>query len=319
MTDTLAASTRVVSAPGKLVLIGEYAVLDGFDAVATAVTVRATARVAPHATLAIAGGGAVVTVRATMCKRLPLLHAVLVEVERREQPVTAARYTVDTAAFVHARRKLGLGSSAAACVAFTQAVLPSATRELVYDVAKTAHRAFQGGGSGIDIAACTFGGLVNFNIARAPLAASALPDGLALVVVFTGYSTTTQHYVQSYRALADRLHHASALSASAVAFMDACAARDANAVVGAVTQARVAMAAMGRAAHIDIVSDAHEVIAALARAHGGDAKPSGAGGGDIAVAFVEHDARATFAAACTQAGFVVVDVGIDAIGVVQSC
>ena len=56
-----------------------------------------------------------------------------------------------------------------------------------------------------------------------------------------------------------------------------------------------------------------ETICDLAEAHGGGAKPSGAGGGDCAVAlFPSTDAAAAFEAACIDAGFPVVPLGLSA-------
>jgi phosphomevalonate kinase len=52
------------------------------------------------------------------------------------------------------------------------------------------------------------------------------------------------------------------------------------------------MAALGRAADAPIVTEALADAARLARAVGGAAKPSGAGGGDIAIAFVPSDEAA---------------------------
>jgi mevalonate kinase len=45
------------------------------------------------------------------------------------------------------------------------------------------------------------------------------------------------------------------------------------------------MAALGDAAGVEIVTRPHAEFAAVARRHGGAAKPSGAGGGDLGVAF----------------------------------
>ena len=79
--------------------------------------------------------------------------------------------------------------------------------------------------------------------------------------------------------------------------------------------ARAAMAHMGRSAGIDIVSAPHAQIAKLAETHGGAAKPSGAGGGDIAVALVPDDTRAQFVAGIAAAGFAHVPAQIDPVGV----
>jgi phosphomevalonate kinase len=312
------ASAPLASAPGKCVLVGEYAVLDGYEAVVAAVDVRARVYV-EAGSLTLEGNTSGPIARADATAQLPLLSAVLDEIERSGTRPAPAHYRVDTSAFARAGKKVGLGSSAAACVAFTRAVLAHSGRgahvDEVFQLARAAHRAFQGGGSGIDIAASAYGGLVRFTREGAPKRGLALPRGISLVVVFTGASTSTQGFVDRFLALPDRAAHAAALGGAAAGFVAACEAGEARDAVAAIHGAREAMAHMGRTAGIDVVSDAHARIAALAEAHGGSAKPSGAGGGDIAVAFVPDDARAPFVAAVAAAGFTHVVAQIDPVGV----
>ena len=64
-----------------------------------------------------------------------------------------------------------------------------------------------------------------------------------------------------------------------------------------------------------IVTDAFERAAALARELGGDAKPSGAGGGDVGLAlFATPEAAALFVRAC-QPALSVLDVSLARSGV----
>jgi len=75
------------------------------------------------------------------------------------------------------------------------------------------------------------------------------------------------------------------------------------------------MAELGKAAGVKIVTDAFEQAAALARELGGDAKPSGAGGGDVGVAlFATPEAAALFVRAC-QPAVSVLDVSLARSGV----
>ena len=46
-------SAQVASAPGKLILVGEYAVLAGAPAISAAVNIRATARLQPAENLSL--------------------------------------------------------------------------------------------------------------------------------------------------------------------------------------------------------------------------------------------------------------------------
>jgi hypothetical protein len=75
------------------------------------------------------------------------------------------------------------------------------------------------------------------------------------------------------------------------------------------------LAELGKAAGVKIVTETFERAAALARELGGEAKPSGAGGGDIGVAlFATPEAAALFARAC-QPALSVLDVSLARSGV----
>jgi phosphomevalonate kinase len=79
------------------------------------------------------------------------------------------------------------------------------------------------------------------------------------------------------------------------------AGRATGAVVAAGLYGRQ-LAELGKAAGVKIVTPVFERAAALARELGGDAKPSGAGGGDIGVAlFATPEGAALFARACEPA------------------
>ena len=310
---------RSFSAPGKLVLIGEYAVTDGFPAVVAAVDRRATACVIDGTELRVRGDdprwltfdddGA-----PALASSAPLLFAVLREVQRRGLPHVRAHIAVSTMAFRVGAQKLGLGSSAAAAVAFTAALCQGSSLDVIYHVARTAHRIFQGGGSGIDIAASTYGGLLRVHEGRAQPTA-ALPQELALVVAWTGIPAQTQGFIDAYQALPQREQHARAIDCATTRFLTGAARNDASEVLAAISDARLAMERMGRAAGIDVVTAEHQRIAELTRAAGGQAKPSGAGGGDVAVCLVPQDACARLKDALAGAGFAIVDVTVGAPGV----
>src|SRR3954471_7989598 len=138
-------SPMIASAPGKLILTGEYAVLDGAPAIVIAVDRRALARrnATPHGSS-------------------PFLLAVADEIAARRGTADPAAHaaleiSVDSTAFYHRLTKLGLGSSAAVTVAATALALGTVNPEEVLPVALAAHARAQGPrgarGSGADIAA----------------------------------------------------------------------------------------------------------------------------------------------------------------------
>jgi phosphomevalonate kinase len=81
--------------------------------------------------------------------------------------------------------------------------------------------------------------------------------------------------------------------------------------VGVSREAYVLLRAMARDAGLDYDTPAHARIATLAAGFGGAAKPSGAGGGDVAVALIaDPDARARFAAAAAAEGLLPIPVHV---------
>lgn len=311
------------SAPGKLVLMGEYAVLRGHEAVVAAVDVRAVAR-RSSGTDGLrfdpdAGG---------------LLQACVDELAAAGRHPRGA-LAVDTAAFRDGDdNKLGLGSSAAACVAALRVLLAHVDgadgadgvdgvdggdagfdRAAFHRLAQRAHRRFQRGrGSGIDVAASTWGGLVRFwrdvagdggadvDDAVHVGAAPGIPRSLVVLPVWTGRAQDTRDFIGA--ALAHRGFNdlVAPLGAATARFVAGCGSGDGGDVLGAVDDARRGLAALGARVGIDVVSAPHAQVAALTADHGGAAKPSGAGGGDVALAFVPVERAAALRQSLADAG-----------------
>jgi phosphomevalonate kinase len=244
---------RIVRAPGKLLLTGAYAVLTGAPAVVVAVNRYAVAR----------EGSAV---------------------------DTRALYTGDEPA-----RKLGLGSSAAsvvACLGLAAAtrgedLAARPVRDRVFRVARTVHAEEQSGGSGVDVAASTYGGLLVYDLASGARTA-ALPRGIAIEAFFSGASARTSDLIGTVEALRarDAAAHAACLLPLSVAARAGAAAVDANDGGAFLVAARAtggALDALGRAADAPIVPQPFLALARVAEEEGAAFLPSGAGGGDVGV------------------------------------
>ena len=61
-------------------------------------------------------------------------------------------------------------------------------------------------------------------------------------------------------------------------------------------------------ASVDIISERHQDIYEIAKSFGGSAKPSGAGGGDLAMALVPLAQRNSFIKAINGCGFCTLDI-----------
>ena len=306
----------VVVAPGKVLLVGEYAVLEGGAAVLAAVSRYAVAQYLPDLT----------PESPVIAESVKRAVAALGDLARALPPGSAL---VNTAAFRHRLAKLGLGSSAAAAVAAAGSVLAFAgidiveKRELLFSIADEGHRAAQNGlGSGADVAAAVHGGFLGFvrpHGGRPLMRPLDRPASLELVVFWTGRSSHTPSLIQAARTFSQRSPAAygqimDEMRRTADRFIHAFVADDAH---GAIAQADAygrTLEMLGSAAGMPIVSAPFAQAADLARQLGGTAKPSGAGAGDVGIAlFREASAAAEFGRRCPT-GISVLDVKVDSEG-----
>lgn len=271
-----------VLVPGKLVIVGEYAVLDGAGAVVAAVDRGVGCEVDEGEGIEVPGGDD------------RFVRAAL-------EGAPTRRYRFFDWNPPGLPEKAGFGGSAAATVAATLAAgFPG---ERAFEV----HRRVQGGavegsaeappaglrqagGSGVDVFASLHGGVRRF------------PEGAVvgcppLIAVWSGRAASTGPRVARYRGWVGREGFVEA-SRALVARFEA-------EPLAVVEEAYARLREMAAAAGVDYDTGAHREVARLARLHGGAAKPSGAGGGDVAVALFPDEGRlADFARACAAAGLV---------------
>ncbi len=299
-------------------IVGEYAVLEGAEAIVAAVDRRCYARL---------GLDTGVIPRDTPREVTATAAATAAALGR---PV-ADVISIDASALRQDGRKLGLGSSAAAAVATAGALFADAgfdlgepgVRARVLDCALEGHRAVAPEGSGADVAAAALGGFVRFRKLGDGVETHALawPDALATRVVWTGIEVRTSDMLEHVRALHERdpATHRSLLAALADrsdAVVSALLDGDLAGVIAGVDEYADAMGALGRAAGISIVDDTTARIRELAIRSGGAAKPSGAGGGDVVFGVFPGEAAAEdFASACAIAGLGLLSVRLGAPGV----
>ncbi len=321
------------SAPGKLILTGEYAVLDGASAVVLGVNRRVTAAVGtPQAS--------------------PFLSAVAVELAARglgDAARRAAEIAVESAELYAGGTKLGLGSSAAVTVAATALALElgdsdlraaaiaattndgwsatnvlstvaSATREpvdqaLVLAIASAAHAAAQAArgsrGSGADVAAAVHGGAIAFQAGA--VTRLAWPGAVALVPFFTGHAAETGPLVAQVMAAQPHgaLKEIAAASTRAIAALGS-----GEGVIAAFARCADAFDVLAAATGLPLVPTCVIAARRAMAAFGGTAKTTGAGGGDVAVALVPATSDLdAVRAAITAAGGTPLDLAIDPDGV----
>ncbi|QAU24780.1 hypothetical protein EO087_12935 [Dyella sp. M7H15-1] len=221
------------SAPGKLVLLGEYVVLEGAPALVLAVNRRAEARIETreddvcevHAPdLGVSGARMAVDNSGTLrwlCDETSAAKLSLVEhvwqglVREKLAPQAGQGFSLhlDTSGFFNAdgamRAKLGLGSSAALTVALASALATFAGHtDVLTDRTQWLrrllhmHGGWQGGrGSGVDVAASVAGGLIRYQLAgrRREPTFTQLPWPMSHVhclFVWSGQSVSTHDFLQ---------------------------------------------------------------------------------------------------------------------------
>jgi phosphomevalonate kinase len=291
-------------APGKIVISGAYAVLEGAPAIATAVD-----------RYAVADSGA------SAATATPEVLAAF---------AGAPAPACDASALFQGSKKLGLGASAAILVATLAAKVASDRGPLgdvelaaeVFERALAAHRSAQGGGSGVDVAASCFGGTLVFRRGgeRPEALAGKLPAGLVLEVWWSGRPATTSELIAKVHALRERAsgRYVKLIEAQEAAAYEAELALgrgDAEAFVAALEVQRHALGALGAAAGAPIVDEAARALGDAAVAVGGVALPAGAGGGDVLVYGGRRASPPEFAAVAARHGYERLELTLAARGV----
>jgi len=249
--------------------------------------------------------------------------------------------------------KTGLGGSAAVTAATVSAVhglarptLGDADDEHVrVAVAVYAHRLVQGGGSAADVVAASVGGLVwvdglDGNDVPSDVGACAarvrgdrpiaferltLPAGLTLEVVASGHACATGPRVARYTSLlraaagtpaGDGVRAwAAGMRVTAEMFRRGCRSGDGALVLHAIRVAGALLSRLGALTAIPVfTAELRRACALAATIPAAAAKPSGAGGGDCAIALVAQDRRAHLRQLWREAGLEPLAVDLDPAG-----
>jgi phosphomevalonate kinase len=292
--------------------------LEGADSIAAAISCRVYARLSRE--------------RAERgIDSLPLQASRARAAAERMAGETPLHLSVDVSELRHTGKKLGLGSSSAVSTAAAAAVFAyqgkdlndGQVRDKIMEVALASHRTVVPHGAGADVAAATLGGAICFRqqgeaFEMRPVA---WPAELKIRAVWTGAEADTGDLIRQVRELAKRdapgyRELIASLSATARDCQEALLKRDNGAMLRALDEYGRGMEALGRAAHAPVFTAELRRIAQLARESGGAAKPSGAGGGDVAVAlFADDEDARRFVARCREENFHMLGCRLDTQGV----
>jgi phosphomevalonate kinase len=320
-------SRWLATAPGKVVLLGEYAVLEGSQSLVMAVDRRCRVTLTPCARGACRIEAPQLRMPALrfglesgrprwpdalapdFARTAALIETLLADIVERGGRVEPFQMKIDTGElFIDNGRqpvKLGLGSSAATAVAIDAvlraAFLPEAPRECPAEtVARllVPGRAAQGNaGSGIDLAASLCGGVQAYRIRdeSIDIRPIELPETIATQFVWAGVPASTSDLLAAWgRAREDSPGAAGDvlvdLSGCAAAGVDAAERRDAGALLRHWSEYGRIMGRMNELLDQEVVTVEHRLAAGMAQLIGGAYKPCGAGGGDLGLAASEDEA-----------------------------
>lgn len=319
------------SAPGKVLLCGEYVVLNGAPSLCVAIDRRANVHIQPrepgeHAVtspgfadgqfLFSADSSGEIDWRTAAADRpdFSLLEQVWADVN----PVLpgSVEVVLDTRAFVDpdSRQKLGLGGSAALTVALSAALARLQSETVEVDQMIASHRQFQNGmGSGTDIATAYAGGLIEYRIAKP---ATSYPmqwrGDIEFAVLWSGSSVSTAEKLSHFSGtdLAGNTHADLAAASAAIvrAWPDAAATK----ILSLFRSYTDTLAEFSEAHGLGIFDEGHAELLGLAADCDVIYKPCGAGGGDVGIVLsTRKDAIDRFVGHAASRNFVDLHLSVD--------
>ena len=315
------------SAPGKLVLLGEYALLEGAPALVASVNRRVTVEMVNG----IRGRDNAVDITHLKTGPIPFRTEsfalgsdkdwkhqadqvrAITAVLRSTGMFSHVHYdsgpafnlTIDAGPFFSEEGvKFGLGSSAAitvAIVGLAAFLSPNHTvhPNLLVDQSIRIHRSLQSEtGSGIDVAASAMGGILRFQLGDSSGNSSPSIDrltplsGVHIDAVWTGQSASTAYFLSGmdrFKARRPNTHQKLMQRLTEVCRKGIAAYQEKRRgpFLEAIDEYSRWLIELSMRSDLPIFSPVHQKLARIARARGVFYKPSGAGGGDIGLSFTD--------------------------------
>jgi phosphomevalonate kinase len=330
-----------IVAPGKLILTGEYAVLENAPALVAGIAVYAKAKIKKsdnsYSTFISANIGQnslkfefrsknVRFMNNKEKQSFPYIRSLLNEFSfLKFENLSPFCLEIDTKDFfTESGNKYGLGSSAAATVAAALALsyfmeIDLDKKSLMQLVSRSHMKAQGEMGSGIDLAASVYGGVFCFKKSQANVYPQSLkfPHNLQWMPVWTGKSASTSELVKKI----DMFKHTNynqytrIINQMRITSEKACiefAEDRTDSFLHCITDYYHQMDELTQISGVPIISDEHKKLAQISMSLGAYYKPSGAGLGDFGLVFFNSNyTRQKFISALEDTPFRIVPLHLD--------
>lgn len=314
-----------ITTPGKLILLGEYAILEGKPAIVTAVDKFVHLQYEKHPIPGFIFNAPNLGIEFhflsledlliddfinALPSNLQFIGKIFQFLFKQYSDMiphfSGAKIRADSSDFYRGNKKMGFGSSAAVVVSIVALFLklkatltkePIAKNEIFHLSRKVHHFIQSKMGSGIDIAVSTFGGIMKYIMPEYQKEGAFIEHltsfPLSYGVVWTGSSTSTADMLK--KVLLFKKTNPTRywkimdeMGDVSTTFYQSILSRNLSMALNLIEKYYFLLQKLGELAGIDIISREHQKIAELVKNLGGVYKSSGAGGGDIGVFFSDN-------------------------------
>lgn len=279
-----------VFAPGKIIVAGEWAVLEGYHSIAVALNKGVTVFITPSNVLQEFDSPFVKSAVDVAIKHINELGK-----KHRNFNISISSDISEILLPNGKTTKVGLGSSAAVVVAVIKAILlfhdVEESKDVIFELGCMAHMAAQGGlGSCVDVAVSTYGGSILYKKPHAvPIY---IPKELNILIGFSGQSSSTPLLMKKvflfkkenpkrYKDICEEI------GSIVLNLVPALEKMEISKIYDLIKRHRVLLRKLGEESGTDLETYDLKKLCDIAEGCGACAKFSGAGGGDCAIAITE--------------------------------
>lgn len=286
----------VASSPGKVILSGEYAVLDNAPAICMAIDCRAEAKIQEYDDrfsevksigYSSEAGEFESSEKGILWHKGRETYAVIEAVWHaiNFNELIDLKINLDTSSYIDAQsgKKLGLGSSAAIIVALVAAIKNCDDPEKIKLLTHKAHKQLQGGlGSGADVATSLFGGLIKYQQENYTTKSLKWPRNLFYRLIWTGSPVSTKDKLIRFMEAPDKLSRKELIDAS-ICMATHWQSGDTKKILVGYEDYCELLCKFSSDYDLGIFSMGHKELLSQAKKDNLIYKPCGAGGGDVGI------------------------------------